>query len=309
MAGQLLGLFGRKSRRNDPPSPEQSASQSQAMTHIHVRLPETLAEYHDHLVSIVLFAPDQFRDIASWEFYPDQEAALKAKFAVLHSEFHFIERKLKDDHLARICQGLIELSLNAYLAGDCRVGALALQECRGLVWPMWKVRPKYAIEAERNVFGTNTLYANVVASPYPYEGTSTDLGPAQAKLLAIAESWLQTFQAQHREVRYCSWVMKLDGKIWRTSVEPQEDEHPPIKPLQKSWGYKRLKELNNSGEIRACVLMQVRAPLGDGIAIYDLEEQGRPRVSARQLFKREAGKTSYEQTLFHLEDAEFFPAG
>lgn len=308
MIGRLVGFFGqRTSDRNALPRPEQGTPQSQAMTPIHVRRPKTLAEYHDHLASIVLTAPDQFREIVSREFYPDQEAALRAEFAVLGSEFHLVERKLKDDHLARVCQRLIEMSLDAYLAGDKRVGALALQECRGLVWPMWKLRPKYAVEAERNVFGINTLYANTIVSPYPYEGTAADLSLEQARLLEVAETWFRIIQAQRREVQYCSWVTKSDGAIWRTSVEPREDEHPPMKPLQKSWGYKRLKDLGDSGAIRACVVMQVMAPLGDGIVIYDLEEQGRPRVSARQLFKREAGQTRYEQMRFHLEDAEFFP--
>ncbi len=124
----------------------------------------------------------------------------------------------------------------------------------------------------------------------------------------MAERWSKAYQAHRREFKCFSWVTTPDGAIWRTSIEPKDDEHPALKPLQKAWGFKRLKELGHSGQIRSCVLMEIVGPLGDGLVCYDLEERGRPRVSARQLFKREAGAIQYDQMRFHLEDSQFFPA-
>ena len=119
--------------------------------------------------------------------------------------------------------------------------------------------------------------------------------------MALAEHWFKFYSAQLRDFRYFSWVMDTDGVIRRTSTEPKEDDHPILKPLQKSWGYKRLKELGQAGSIRACVLMQ-RMP---GLVTFDLEQRGKPRVSARQLSKGFGREIEYGQFRYHLEDPEF----
>lgn len=267
---------------------------------------ETLGQYHDHWVWILLSAPDEFRDVTEG-MTVDQHKALREAFEQLRSGFHFVERKLKDQHLTRVAAELIEMSLEAYSAGDAKTGAHTLQECEGLIWPSRRQTVKYAIEAEKRAFGKNVLYAGIVPSPFPYEGTAADLSPDQSKLLALAMNWSRTWQQQGKDFRYMSWVIDTEGVVRRISAEPKEDNHPVLKPVQRSWGFKRLKELGESGQIRACVLMEIIAPQGDGLVSYNLEERGQPRVSARQLFSQQVGRVQYEQMRFHFEDPHLLP--
>jgi hypothetical protein len=268
---------------------------------------ETLGQWHDNWAWVLLSAPDGFRDVRSNSFISDQQAALKDAYGQLRSGFHFAERKLKDERLIKIAAELIEMSLEAYLSGDSKTGAHTLQECEGLIWPGRRQKVKYGIEAERRVFGKNVLYAGMTPSPFPYEGSEIDLGSDQALLLELAIKWSRLFQKEHKDFRYFSWVITTDGKIRRTSVEPKEDEHPVLRPAQRSWGFKRLSELGQNGDIRACVLMEILGPLGDGLVCYNLEELGRPRVSARQLFKRTKSGIHYEVFRYHLEEPQILP--
>lgn len=268
---------------------------------------ETLGRYHNQWAWVLLSAPDQFRDVRSNDLATDQQKALREAFEVLRSGFHFVERKLKDERLTRVAAELIEMSLEAYLAGDVKKAAHTLQECEGLIWPGQRQKAKYAIEAERRAFGENVIYAGIVASPFPYEGTAADLGSDQATLLTLAQKWCVAYQEQWRDFKYFSWVIDMEGVVRRTSAEPKEDEHSILQPVQRSWGFKRLKELGQNGQIRACVLMEIIAPQGDGLVSFDLEERGKPRVSARQLFKRQGSEVQYDQMRFHLEDPRILP--
>jgi hypothetical protein len=268
---------------------------------------QSLADFHDGMVALTLKAPDNFKDLTTWTLVHDQQGALRDEFERLRSGFHFAERRLKNEHLSLIARELIDMAQAAYLAGDKKTGAHTLQECEGLIWPSRALRPKYAVEAERRVFGEITLYKGAVISPYPYEGSASDLGPDQATLLALAERWCRRYQSERKDFLYFSWVMANDGAISRTSVLPKEDEHTVLQPVQKSFGYKRLKELGDSGSIRACVLVQRSLGADQGLVSYDLEQAGRPRVSARQLYKLEAGQMLYETMRYHLEDPQLFP--
>lgn len=269
---------------------------------------ETLGQYHDLWAWVLLSAPDGFRDVATpgFELADDQPKALRDAFDLLRSGFPFAKRKLKDERLARVAAELIEMSVEAYLAGDAKTGAHALQECEGLIWSSRASKPKYVIEAERRAFGENVLYAGLVASRFPYEGTEADLGTDQANLLALAKGWTRSHQLQGKDFKYFSWVIDTDGVVHRTSVEPSEDDHHVLQPAQRSWGFKRLKELGEHGKIRACVLMEIIGPQGDGVVTYDLEERERPRVSARQSFKHQAGSIQYEPMRYHIEEPEIF---
>jgi len=263
--------------------------------------PETLGQYNDLWASLILTAPDHFYSVADMSLVADQRAALLEEFGRLTAGFHFARKQINDDHISRIAEELIAMSLESYLAGDNKTGAHTLQEARGLVWPSHKLRVKYGVEAERRAFGENTLYADVIISPYPYEGTAADLGSDQTVLLELAESWFKSYHERAKDFRYFSWVMDAEGVVRRTSAEPKEDDHSTLKPLQKSWGYKRLKELGQSGDIRACVLMQYMG----GLVTFDLEERGKPRVSARQLLQGFGRETNYGTMRFHLEEPEF----
>jgi len=252
-------------------------------------------------------APDRFKCALTNRLEVDQRRALLEAFEQLRSGFHLVERKLKDQRLARVAAELIEMSLEAYLEGDAKTGAHTLQECEGLIWPSRRQNIKYSIEAEKRAFGENVLYAGMVPSPFPYEGTAADLSPNQAKLLALAMKWSRAWQEQGKEFSFMSWVIDMDGVVRRTSAQPKEDKHPALQPVQRSWGYKRLKELGENGQIQACVLMEIVGPQGDGLVGYDLEERGLPRVSALQLFKQKVGGIQYDQMRFHLDEPQFFP--
>jgi hypothetical protein len=267
---------------------------------------ETLGQYHDYWAWLLLSAPGDFRDIRSFDLVDDQQKALREAFEQLRSGFRFAERKLKDERVAKVATELIEMSLEAYLAGDAKTGAHALQECEGLIWQRRALKPKYGIEAERRTFGENVLYAGLTASPYPYEGTVADLGVDQVKLLALATGWTRSYQLQGKEFEYFSWVVDMDGVVHRTSAKPNEDDHHVLQPAQRSAGFKHSKELAENGQIRACVLMAVIGPQGDGLVTYDLEERGRPRVSARQSFRQQEGGFQYEPVRYHIEDPEIF---
>ena len=266
--------------------------------------PETLGQYHDLWAKIILSAPDHFTNVRDGSLIADQKTELCDEFDRLRAGFHFARDRIKDDRLSGIAEELITMSLEAYLAGDTKAGAHALQECEGIIWPGRKLRVKYGVEAERRAFGANVLYADTVISPYPYEGTSADLGPDQSQLLHLAVRWCRSYQKQGCDFRYFSWVIESSGTVKRISLQPKEDDHQFLRPVQRSRGYNRLVELGHAGQIRACVLMEIIAPLGDGLVSYDLEEKGRPRVSARQLFRRMGDVMSYQDMRFHLEDPD-----
>lgn len=270
---------------------------------------ESLGQWHGCWTWVLFCAPDQFREVLSQDLELDQENALRNAFEELRSGFHFAERKLKNPRLSRIAAELIEMSLEAYLSGDKKTGAHVLQESEGIIWSGMRQNVKYGIEAEKRAFGENILYAGLVASQFPYEGTFDDLGPNQAALLALAMRWSRLFQAQCKEFKYFSWVVDTNGVIWRTSIEPKDDEHAVLTPVQRSWGMKRLRELGHNGEIRACVLMEISAPQGDGLVAYHLEELGRPRISAMQLFKRISNGVQYENARYHLDVPYILPGG
>jgi len=268
---------------------------------------ESVGQYHDVWGWLLLSAPDRFRSFGPEPV--DQAQALRAAFDDLRSGFRFARQKLKDERLERICLELIEMSFEAYSTGDTKKGAHILQECDGMIWPGRKLRVKHAVEAERRAFGSNVLYANVRVSPYPYEGTSADLGSDQAALLDLAKRHSKSYQAARRDFKYFAWILGNDGVIRRVSPDPKEDTHPVLPPIQRSWRamYNRLKELGALSHIRACVLVEIIGPLGGGIVTYDCEQSGRPRVSARQLFKpTDNGSFHYEVMKFHLEDPQFF---
>lgn len=273
-----------------------------------MRVLESVGQYHDLWSWILASAPDHFR---SFDEEPvDQGKALQDAFEQLRAGFRFARTKLKDDRLARVAQELIEMSFEAYSGGDTKRGAHTLQECEGFIWSKRKLRVKYAVEAELRAFGENILFAGIHISPYPYEGTRADLSHEQSLLLRVAEESFRAHQAARKDCQYFAWVITGLGVVHRISAEPKDDGHPSLVPIQKSFRgiYKQLKALGESNQMQCCVFMQAIGALGDGIVTYDLEQRGRPRVSARQLFKLSpAGVHGYDNMRFHLEDPQFFP--
>jgi hypothetical protein len=264
--------------------------------------PESLGQYRCIWASIVLSAPDNFPGLNSENL--DQEKALREEFDRLRDGFRLARSKLKAPRMEGIARELIEMSFEAYLAGDAKTGAHTLQECEGLIWPGSRLKVKYGVDAERRAFGDNVVYAGVVVSPYPYEGTSSDVAAEQATLLAAAKTSCHNYLTARRDFKFFALVMDQSGQVKKVTSAP-DDVLLSIAPVEKSFRgtFRRLKNLAESGEIRACLLTQVIGPLGSGLAIYDIEQPGKPRVSARQAFST---TLEYEPMRYHLEDREWF---
>lgn len=268
---------------------------------------ESLGQYHDLWGSIVLSAPDNFTSYTSEPI--DQTDALKNAFNALHSNFHLTKKNIKDERVFRIAQELVEMSYEAYLSGDTKTGAHALQECEGLIWKSRSSKIKYAVEAEQRAFGENVTYAGVMISPYPYEGSRSDLSNDQAALLELAHKHCLSYLSKWREFSFFAWVMDNKGEIKRISPDPKEDANSVLTPTQRTLSscWKRAKELAQADQIQACVVMNIIGPQGDGIVCFDLEQHGFPRISARQLFKLKKGPThELGDMRFHLEDPQVF---
>lgn len=268
--------------------------------------PKTLGEYHDQW-TLVSSAEWNWRDHFSFSGAKNQTEALRLAFDTIRAGFHFARKKLKDDRLSRIAEELIEMACEAYLSGDFNRGSRVIRECEGMIWPKYQLRIKHSVEAERRAFGENITYAGVVVTPYPYEGTRSDLSANQLVLLELAEGYARFYQDQQKEFRCFSWVIDSSGCTKRISIAPKEDDHPILPPAQRGWGYKRLKELGQAGLIRACVLMEASETLRDGHASYRVEDVGHPRVFAVQRFTRRGASVHYEPMRYHVDDSDIFP--
>jgi|GEM_PF-1232690 len=270
---------------------------------------ESLGQYHDLWAVVVLSAPNNFRGINDEPV--DQIVELKNAFDGIRGNFHLTKKNISDDRLYRIAQELVEMSYEAYVAGDAKTGAHILQECEGMIWRSRTQDVKYRVEAERRVFGEIVTFAGIRISPYPYEGAIGDLGNDQATLLEIARTYVEHYLSKWRDFRFFAWIMEADGSVKRISSSPKEDDTTVLKPVQKSISacFRQAKALAESGKIRACVVMEIIAPQGDGLVCYDLEQKGFPRVSARQIFKLQKGPShTFDAMRFHIEEPQVFKA-
>jgi hypothetical protein len=246
---------------------------------------ETVGQYHDLWAHILLSAPDHFM---SWNDQPvDQSQQLELRFQELMDGFYMAERKLKDPRLIRICRELLDMSLQAYKAGDTKLGAHTLQECEGLIWKSRRNSLKHVVEAERRAFGTVELFKDVVVSPYPYEGAEADLGEVQRRLwLHIADSCKPELDETEgfRQI----WSMQADGSIRRIQARSYRAAKEQL-----------IRQIERAEVIGAA---SVEVLPGGDLQVFDVEEPGRPRVSIRVL--RSGG--AYKAPRFHLEHPSMF---
>ncbi len=219
----------------------------------------------------------------------DQARELDRAFIDLREGFHFVEKRLKDPRLVRICLELIEMSYEAYKAGESKLGAHSLQECEGMIWPGRKLPVKHAIEAERRAFGEVKLFAGVEVSPYPYEGSKEDLGPIQQRLYEYA---MQSTQSLLKEDAgfFLVWTMHADGSIQEVRARSQKKAREAIRAGAAS------------GEVVGTASAQLLP--GRGLLVYHLEEPGRPFIEVMNL--RQGGV--FHPPRFHLNSPVTFPA-
>lgn len=245
----------------------------------------TLGQYHDAWAWVLLSAPDDF---SSFDGKPvDQRKELDRAFADLRDGFHYAEKKLKDPRLIRICRELIEMSYEAYVTGDSKLGAHSLQECEGMIWPGRRLPVKHAVEAGRRAFGELQLFANVQVSPYPYEGTHEDLGPTQRRLLAHAAESCQSRLSEDRGF-LSVWAAYSDGAIREVKARSQ----------------KKAREFIRAGAASGAIVGAGSAQLlpGGGLLVYHLEEPGRPFIAVMNLRRNGV----FEAPRYHLNDPVTF---
>ena len=87
-----------------------------------------------------------------------------------------------------------------------------MQEAEGLVWRSRASRLKHVVEAEQRAFGDVVLFKDVVVSPYPYEGSETDLGEIQRKLWRHACAQIDAMPTDKVSVTQ-TWLVNVDGVI------------------------------------------------------------------------------------------------
>lgn len=245
----------------------------------------TLGQYHDAWSSIILCAPDSF---SSFDEKPvDQRHELDRAFADLREGFHFVEKRLKDERVARICRELIEMSYEAYVSGDSKLGAHSLQECEGMIWLGRKQPVKHAVEAERRAYGDLQTFAGVSVSPFPYEGTEMDLGPVQRDLYEHATKACAS-RLNEDSGFMMVWVKCTDGAIREVKARSQKKAREEIKLGVAA------------GEVVGAASAQLL--VGGGLLAVHLEESGRPLIAVMNLRRDGA----FQAPRFHLNDPVTF---
>jgi hypothetical protein len=248
----------------------------------------TLGQYHDAWAWVILSAPDSF---SSFDNTPvDQRQELDRAFADLRAGFHYAEKKLKHARLARICRELIDMSYEAYVAGDAKLGAHSLQECEGMIWPGRKLPVKHAVEAERRAFGELKLFEGVNVSPYPYEGTRADLGPTQSRLYEYAIEACKT-RIREEEGFRIAWAMYADGSVRKLVADSQ----------------KKTREAIQKGAATGDIVGAASAQLlpGGGLLVYHLEEPGYPFIAVMNLCRNGV----FDPPRYHLNEPVNFSGG
>lgn len=248
---------------------------------------KSLGRYHDSWTSIVLSAPDQFHGFDDEPV--DQAAELEKRFRWLRDGFFYVERKVKDEGLWRILRELIQMSHEAYLAGDRKTGAHVLQECEGMIWKGSAGRPKYVVEAERRAFGQVVRFKDVIVSPYPLEGTFENLGSDQKVLLAHAQAHVKRHLDAGDEFKFIAWEMSSAGTIGtvtKRSLKATKDH---------------LTHAAASGAIRACCIVQFVLM---GPIIYDVEQTGAAAASVRAV----VNDWTPGEFHYHLDEPSIFLA-
>jgi len=247
---------------------------------------ESLGQYHGSWSTIILCAPDQFPEY-DWDPPPRSQAQrLDEAFAGLREGAHFAEKRLKTPRLIGVFHELLKMSQEAYVNGDVRRGAHVLQEAEGLVWPSRASRPKYVVEAEQRAFGDVVLFKDVVVSPYPYEGSETDLGAIQRELWLHASERIVSILTDKVSVSQ-TWVMDGEGEIH----------------VVKGRSGKAILQAVRDGVDQVRVRGYAIATLvASDLLCVDVEEKDKPRVSVRRLLKTGAPSAVH----FHLDEPEIF---
>jgi hypothetical protein len=245
---------------------------------------ESLGQYHDFWATVVLCAPDNFRSVDGSPV--NQQTELRSSFETLKKWFPLAERKFKDPRLIGVLRELLVMAEEAYVAGEEKRGAHILQECEGLIWPSRAGDLKYVVEAEERAFGGLELFRDVFVSPYPYEGSITDLGERQRTLFSLSSADCDSMFRLQEDFKWHLWILATDGTTRR--------EKP------KSW--RKAEEMIKAGFASGTIGAYCKAELSfggfGGLLTYTLEEPSKPRVRAIGIMRN----WKHDPLRFHLEN-------
>ncbi len=247
---------------------------------------ESLGQYHDFWVSVILKAPDGF-SYSFLEEQIDQSQALIDAFQSLRQGLDFAKGKLKDERHLRVVSELLHMAYEFYVAGNRKKGIQALQEAEGLIWPSCRIRLELAAAAEMRAFGDIQVFTNVRPRRYDGEGSIDSLGPGQRDLFTTAQGRAMEELRIGRDFKPFTLVLDLQGKV-------SEIRRPSFKKVATE-----VNSLAEAGKISATVRTEL---VHGGILIHDLEERDQPHISARapvRDFKPEAFR-------FFLDDPSIF---
>ena len=115
--------------------------------------PETIDDYHTVLTTVLACAPEGF--VPFGDEVIDQATALREAFNDLRDGLRFARMKVRDGHKLLVVRELIEMSFEAYVAGDAKTGISVLQEVEGMIWAERAAPPEHVEEAERRAFGSS----------------------------------------------------------------------------------------------------------------------------------------------------------
>lgn len=246
---------------------------------------ESLGQYHDFLATVIFNAPDDF----NYSFLPkpvDQSQALADAFESLQHGLHFAKTKIKDERQIGVVAELLRMSYEFYHSNERKLAIRALQEAEGLIWPSRHIRLELAAVAEERAFGTVQTFKDVLPRKFDGEGSHAELGLGQRKLFDFAWALAKEKIATGADFKMFPYVVTSSGELLEVRLTSSKKARAEI------------QRLANAGEINA----SLRADFF-GVLIFELEERGRPQISARA--KWENGK--FNDFRFFLDDPEIFP--
>lgn len=132
---------------------------------------------------------------------------------------------------------------------------------------------KHVLETKPQALTNGETNDDVKASPYPCEGTLSDLTASEAALYAESNKLSMAFFAERMDFK--SFVLVLDA----TGL---------VRPMkQQSWKKSKeaLASLVTSGDSSGFVRSQLVVSGLSGVLIHDIETSARPQVSVRTLVK------------------------
>ena len=104
---------------------------------------EKVSEYNDFICYVILKAPNNFPE--------DSGTTLDSAFDDLKNNIEILLKRIKSEEQISVLREMLEMSYGAYIESDLKKAIYILQEFQGIVWPKFKMEPKYETEAANRI--------------------------------------------------------------------------------------------------------------------------------------------------------------